>query len=284
MQALPSRILLLALLFALPAFAQIRINCGGPALTDTSGPWMADVYFTGGNASAKTGAPTVLDTIRYGDFTYNIPAAPGAYTVKLHLIEQYATGPGQRAFNVGINNTPVLFNVDPYREAGSNTELVKTLTVQSAGNAISIRFQPVIGSARVAAIEVQPAGTTGTASCNCKDGKDGRDGKDGIGIPGPPGPPGVGIKGDKGDRGDPGPPGTPGSGGGTGGDTSMILMRAEAPLKPGLCGPSSPANTQGNVYAIDPAKRLYVCLPTSAPSGVTYKWNLCPSCTFVENW
>lgn len=68
------------------------------------------------------------------------------------------------------------------------------------------------------------------------------------------------------------------------GDTSMILMRAEAPLKPGPCGPSSPANTQGNVYAIDPAKRLYMCLPTSAPSGVTYKWNLCPNCTFVENW
>lgn len=106
------------------------------------------------------------------------------------------------------------------------------------------------------------------------------------GVPGPPtciicpkgdkGDPGASVKGDKGD------PGTPGGGNGSF-DTSMVLMRVSAPIGPGSCGPGSPINTQGNVYAIDSTDYLFLCREKVTASGVVWVWKRFPQ-PAVENW
>lgn len=228
-----SKVTSIFFLAALMVTAQVRINSGGPALTDAAGTfWSADSMFTGGSVATKpsvTGVPSILDTIRFGDFTYNIPAKPGQYIVKLYFIEQYATGPGQRAFHVGIDNALLLFNYDIAKDVGLNVLEIKVFTVNHQGDTLAIRFATVIGSARVAAIEVLPVSSVPPpCPTACKDGQTGPmgpQGPPGVGVPGLQGLPGIngkdgapGIQGPKGDTGLQGPPGPPGpSGGGSSG-------------------------------------------------------------------
>ena len=83
------------LLACLPAAAQtqqpIRINCGGPANTDTNGQvWQADTGYNTGTAftinttTAGTTDPTLYLSYRYNDtattLIYSLPVANGSYT------------------------------------------------------------------------------------------------------------------------------------------------------------------------------------------------------------
>jgi Malectin domain len=74
----------------------IRINCGSNVpYTDSIGrAWSADTFFTGGSAFASgigqianTTDDVIYRSERYGEATYNIPAAPGTYEVVLHFAE-----------------------------------------------------------------------------------------------------------------------------------------------------------------------------------------------------
>ncbi len=62
----------------------------------------------------------VYHTARWGPCTYTIPGlTPGApYLVTLHFVETYWTKPGQRRFNVTINDVRVLTNFDILATAG----------------------------------------------------------------------------------------------------------------------------------------------------------------------
>ena len=46
----------------------------------------------------------------------------------LHFAETYFTAAGDREFNVAINGTTVLSNLDIYATVGTNAALVKTFT------------------------------------------------------------------------------------------------------------------------------------------------------------
>jgi hypothetical protein len=67
---------------------------------------------------------------RSGIFTYTIPGltAGTQYTVLLHFAETYFTAAGDREFNVAINGTSVLSNLDVFATVGANAALVKTFT------------------------------------------------------------------------------------------------------------------------------------------------------------
>jgi hypothetical protein len=67
---------------------------------------------------------------RAGVFTYTIPGltAGTQYTVLLHFAETYFTAAGDREFNVAINGTSVLTNLDVYGTVGANAALLKTFT------------------------------------------------------------------------------------------------------------------------------------------------------------
>jgi hypothetical protein len=70
-------------------------------------------------------------------------ASGSSHTVLLHFAETYFTAAGKREFNVAINSTTVLTNLDIYAKAGANTALVDsfTATANSSGQ-IVIAFTP----------------------------------------------------------------------------------------------------------------------------------------------
>jgi glucuronoarabinoxylan endo-1,4-beta-xylanase len=146
----------------------LDIDAGGAA----SGSWAADEDFSGGTALTYTNAvttsllsgtvppQTVLQSQRYGSFTYTIPGytSGSSHTVTLYFVENYVTGTGQREFNVLINGTQVLTNYDVYAAAGGQFMAVQksfTTTANSSGQ-IVIQFSPgAVQSPLVSGIAVQ---------------------------------------------------------------------------------------------------------------------------------
>ena len=145
------------------SFTPVRINCGGPAYTDSLGQgWTADTRYTGGGpytvttTVTNTADPTLYKTARYGaSFSYTIPAPAGTYAVTLKFAELYWTAANGRVFNVAINGTKVLSNFDIFAAAGAAFKAVdKTFTVTSSGT-ITIQFtQGSAGNPLVNAMQV----------------------------------------------------------------------------------------------------------------------------------
>jgi hypothetical protein len=96
--------------------------------------WLGDRYFDGGSTGAndgavilRTGDPTLFQTYRIGDFSYNIPLKPGDYELWLYFVETLF-GPGtnagggaaSRMFRVLVNGQVVLNNFDIFSDAGGN--------------------------------------------------------------------------------------------------------------------------------------------------------------------
>ncbi len=147
----------------------IQINAGGPA----DGVWQADQDSDGGstillwNAAINTSHVTnpapqaVYQSQRYaGELTYTIPnLVPNAtYTVRLHFVESWFTGPGERLFNVAINGSPVLTNFDIFAAAGgTNIAVVEAFTNRAdATGTIAIRMVASVNNAAIAALELLP--------------------------------------------------------------------------------------------------------------------------------
>ena len=174
----------------------VAIAAGGPAESNSGGgdaSFLADEDFSGGGDNAVSSAtinltqpginaaPTaVYQHARAGASTYTIPGltAGGQYSVLLHFAETYFTAAGEREFNVAINGTSVLTNLDIYATVGADAALLKTFTAtaNSSGD-IVIAFtvgaanQPVISgieirntSSSCTAVPSAPTGLTATAS------------------------------------------------------------------------------------------------------------------------
>ena len=159
---------------AVVAAPALRINSGGGAYTDTLGnAWQADADYTGGDtwtyqglSVAGTANPSLYRDVRYsaGTFGYTLPAAPGAYTLKLHFVEGdgQAQTPGFRTFNVLVNGATTLTNLDVCAQAGGlGKPLDESLpvTVPAGGSSVTVSFQSVHYTAMVSAIELVPAGS-----------------------------------------------------------------------------------------------------------------------------
>ncbi len=158
------RLLYLALLLLPCSSGQIRINAGGPAVTDSAGvSWSADQYFSAASASNLTtsetipaGLPAFLSTKRYGTFSYTIPVPDGAYTVSLYFCDMTSTAAGQRVFTVTANGASVLGNYDIVQDVGRAALAKKTFPVTVAGGGLKLGFSYSLKSALVNAIEVIP--------------------------------------------------------------------------------------------------------------------------------
>lgn len=134
------------------------------------GVWSADQYAIGGvldthqRAPVDTSDPHLFDGERFGHFTYQIPVAPGRYTVTLHFTEGFfgtvtappANGPG-RVFDVYSNGEALLRKFDILGRAGGPnkpvTETFKGIEPNAAG-LIVLSFVPVKNYACLSAIEV----------------------------------------------------------------------------------------------------------------------------------
>lgn len=130
----------------------VSIDAGGAG----AGAFAADGHFSGGSVySTKQQIDTslircnpppvsVLQTERWGEFTYTIPGrAPlSAQTVTLYFEESFCTSAGARTFDVAINGSTVLTAFDIFAAAGGmNRAVAKTFdaTADASGNVV-IRF------------------------------------------------------------------------------------------------------------------------------------------------
>jgi hypothetical protein len=165
-------------LFPKEALAQqpIRVNCGGPAYTDSKGQlWRADTGFSGGHTSSTTlplggtADQTLYQTARYNNIgseplVYTFPVANGSYTVNLLFAEWNPSfeNVGGRVFNVKMQGAPVLSNFDIFAEAGANAVLIKDAGITVSNGQITIEFDNVVQGAKIDAIEILP-GSSGPA-------------------------------------------------------------------------------------------------------------------------
>lgn len=153
----------------------VRVNCGGPQITDVNGNvWVADSGFTGGttyeNFDVTITAPTpaLHNDERYGDaedFGYNFNMNPGTYTVKLYNATLWdgACGVGTRVFDVTINGTKVLTDYDMSAKVDCLTETVESIpNIAAVDGKINITFNVgAVQNPKINAIEIVRTGTVG---------------------------------------------------------------------------------------------------------------------------
>jgi fibronectin type 3 domain-containing protein len=145
----------------------LRIDSGGKGYTSAAGvAWTADQRFSGGSTYTYPARDILGGTddplhlsIRLGrSFSYTLPAAPGAYTLRLHFAECWFTAAGGRKFNVTVNGSPALTNFDVAAAAGGGNRLVvRELPVTVTGASVTVAFQTVLNDALVNAIELIPS-------------------------------------------------------------------------------------------------------------------------------
>ena len=156
-------LLMAGALYLTNANADIRINAGGSEYTDSNGNvWLADMGYTAGNAPSSNAAiaGTTDDALyqrwRSQSFTYGFVVANGSYLVKLHLSENWSGGfsAGARVFDVKMEDSQVLNDVDVYSQAGAGrTALILPVPVNVLDGELNIDFIPQVHSAMVSAIE-----------------------------------------------------------------------------------------------------------------------------------
>jgi Malectin domain len=160
----------------LPAGDSIRILAGlaEGSFTDGFGHvWASDNYFHGGSVVTLTNHPIwgtrdprLYQTRREGAFSYDIPAKPGDYELRLYFAETYYGdgnvagygGENTRSFAISINGEQVKSHFMVAGEAGINTSLVKVFKdINPARDGmIHIAFIKGNGEPFVNAIELTP--------------------------------------------------------------------------------------------------------------------------------
>lgn len=143
----------------------LSVDSGG--LDVPGSPWNTDEEFaTGGNEAKQPGPitgsdlpPDVLETERWGEFTYAIPVKAGKYRVRLVFAETSQPRPGGRKFHVDLNRQRVLTDFEIFAEAGgANRAIVKEFDAEPDRNGnLVIAFRR--GSANepeVRAVQVLP--------------------------------------------------------------------------------------------------------------------------------
>ena len=168
--------------------ALCRINCGGDAYTDSHGNlWQADDSllshswgqdFEGVHpyqASQRhltvpingTDDPELFQFFRFGRHRlwYDLPVpSDTTYTVELYFVEPWhgkddnsesADYEGLRIFDVAINDSLVIDDLDPWAEAGYATAFCRTVTARAKNGRLHISFPEVkVGQAVICAIAV----------------------------------------------------------------------------------------------------------------------------------
>jgi hypothetical protein len=152
----------------------VRISAQDISYTDSKGQiWAPDNYFTGGSKPFRT--PSVHDTPdpnlyaaeRFGNFSYDIPVAPGAYEVNMYVAETYwgpETAPqgaaGLRVFDIYCNGTELARKLDLSKQGGFNHAVVlhyAGLRPNPQGK-LMLSFVPEVNYATLCALEVLPTG------------------------------------------------------------------------------------------------------------------------------
>jgi len=135
-----------------------------PYYSNDSRWWSPDAYFKGGQLSSSqeavlgTDDPEFYETERWGHFSYDIPVAPGRYTVTLHFVEHHggAAPSHDRVFDVFCNGKTIVSKLNIVEEVGENRPLIRRVRglEPNAQGKLVLEFVPVAQYATVTAIEV----------------------------------------------------------------------------------------------------------------------------------
>lgn len=144
--------------------APVRVNAGGPQLTDPLGRiWSADTGFVNGltystaATVSQTPAPVLYQTERYntGTLEYKYAVANGTWTVNLKFAEIWYNSAGQRVFNIVINGNQVASSFDPFAASGAaNTAIDKQFQTTVTNGVLDIQLVPVVSNPKIGAIEI----------------------------------------------------------------------------------------------------------------------------------
>jgi YVTN family beta-propeller protein len=142
------------------AFTPIRVNCGGPQVTDGNG----NVWAAGGEPNVTmsnvgingTTTPALYQTEAWstGTLQYQYTVPNGSFTVKLKFAEFYLTQAGQRTFNIVINGTTYYSSYDIFAAVGGMTADDLSIPVVVNNGQITIQLVPVTGRAKLNALEI----------------------------------------------------------------------------------------------------------------------------------
>jgi hypothetical protein len=142
-----------------PVSMEFRMLAGyhGPPFTDANGnTWNPDAFYQGGRSvpvsatryiEGQLGA-NFIRSQRAGSFSYDIPVRQGTYELHLYFAEtEYGGGNprglGNRPFNISVNGTDRIRELDPLAEAGGPNRLhVRVLkdVVPGADGKLHIKF------------------------------------------------------------------------------------------------------------------------------------------------
>ncbi len=146
------------------------VNCGGNQYVDSNNQtWNADQAYTSGSwgydsggsystshSISNTSNETLYQSELHSMNGYKFDVPNGTYHVTLKFAEIYYNAPGQRVFNVLMENQIVLENFDIYAAAGQYTAIDKDFYVNVGDGQLNIDFIPVGSSdPKVNAIAVQ---------------------------------------------------------------------------------------------------------------------------------
>lgn len=150
-----------------PAVGQLlRLNAGGPMLS-LGEDWCMDGFFVSGSPGTGLGTPVIAGTSDDplyhsertssspgADFAYCLPAEAGAYRINLHFAELEFTSPGQRVFDVLLEELLVLEDYDILQAVGFQTAEVRSFDVELGDAALDLSFESVLGNPKLSALEV----------------------------------------------------------------------------------------------------------------------------------
>jgi hypothetical protein len=154
----------------------VRIICGyfKRDYVDRNGEtWGPDRYHSGGSAIlepqvliARAPDPTLFQTAREGEFSYNIPLKPGTYELRLYFVETYY-GPGthsgggetSRLFAINLNGKRLLSDFDIYSDAGgtdiADVRVFKDVSPAADGE-LHLSFVKALDAPILNALEIIP--------------------------------------------------------------------------------------------------------------------------------
>ena len=141
-------------------FTPIRVNCGGPQVTDGNGNvWVAggEQNFTMSNVSISgTATPSLYQSEAWstGMLQYQYTVPNGSFTVKLKFAEFYLTQLGQRTFNIVVNGATFYSSFDIFASVGGMAADDVSIPMVVNNGQITIQLVPVTGRAKLNAIEI----------------------------------------------------------------------------------------------------------------------------------
>ena len=136
-----------------------NINSGGPEVVYNGIDYKPDAYYTTPSSthsnSSITGINPVYNTERWGsNFKYIFSVPNGTYLVILKFAEIVFKQPNKRVFNVGINGTQVITNLDLYKTAGYGVPYDREFPITVTNGTITVHFAAVLNNAKISGIQI----------------------------------------------------------------------------------------------------------------------------------